>query len=108
MHHEFENYWEDAHSGSGKFDFVRYALSVLYHFVKLLQDAGREVPDPPVPLWKIVAEQETEVNHFNTRSGSTLLNEAQGTQATTEHYDGLFQSDNDFATEYALLEKQWR
>ncbi|KAJ3055772.1 regulator of (H+)-ATPase in vacuolar membrane [Rhizophlyctis rosea] len=66
----------------GKFDFVRYALSLLYHFVKLLQDAGREIADPPVPLWKIVADQE-----------------AEQPQAAAPQYDDLFQVDENFPTE---------
>ncbi|KAJ3174760.1 regulator of (H+)-ATPase in vacuolar membrane [Geranomyces variabilis] len=42
----------------GKFDFVRYSLSLLHCFVKLMVDSGRNITETPVPLWRIFADDE--------------------------------------------------
>ncbi|KAI8913148.1 RAVE protein 1 C terminal-domain-containing protein [Powellomyces hirtus] len=42
----------------GKYDFVRYSLSLLHCFVKMMVDAGRTITETPVPLWRIFADDE--------------------------------------------------
>ncbi|KAJ3161107.1 regulator of (H+)-ATPase in vacuolar membrane [Geranomyces michiganensis] len=42
----------------GKYDFVRYSLSLLHCFVKLMVDSGRNITETPVPLWRIFADDE--------------------------------------------------
>ncbi|KAI8818763.1 RAVE protein 1 C terminal-domain-containing protein [Fimicolochytrium jonesii] len=42
----------------GKFDFVRYSLSLLYHFVKLMSETGKAITETPMPLWKFFAEED--------------------------------------------------
>ncbi|KAI8586289.1 RAVE protein 1 C terminal-domain-containing protein [Geranomyces variabilis] len=42
----------------GKYDFVRYSLSLLHCFVKLMADSGRDITETPVPLWRIFADDE--------------------------------------------------
>ncbi|KAI9089649.1 RAVE protein 1 C terminal-domain-containing protein [Phlyctochytrium arcticum] len=42
----------------GKFEFVKYSLSLLYHFVKRMVDAGRTIKATPMPLWRIFSEDQ--------------------------------------------------
>ncbi|KAJ3091060.1 regulator of (H+)-ATPase in vacuolar membrane [Quaeritorhiza haematococci] len=66
----------------GKYDLVQYLLSTLYTFVRLMTDARRKVTDTPVPLWKILANEEV-----TKTLGST----------SDKQYDSLFVSvDEEF------------
>ncbi|KAJ3017210.1 regulator of (H+)-ATPase in vacuolar membrane [Thoreauomyces humboldtii] len=42
----------------GKYDFVRYSLSLLHCFVKLMVDGGATITETPVPLWRIFGDDE--------------------------------------------------
>ncbi|KAJ3285428.1 regulator of (H+)-ATPase in vacuolar membrane, partial [Borealophlyctis nickersoniae] len=67
------------HLISGQFELVKYSLSLLYHYIKLLTEAGKLVGDAPVPLWKI----------FELGSDTE-------TQAG-QKYDALFEFDGEVA-----------
>ncbi|KAJ3274403.1 regulator of (H+)-ATPase in vacuolar membrane [Terramyces sp. JEL0728] len=40
----------------GKYDTVKYNLSLLYRFVKLAADANKKLAHLPIPLWKLTGE----------------------------------------------------
>ncbi|RKO89844.1 RAVE protein 1 C terminal-domain-containing protein [Blyttiomyces helicus] len=62
----------------GKFEFVRYILSLLHKYVRLMGEGNRTVSAVPVPLWKMFVEEKPEQN--------------EGKQ-----YDALFDMDDDGA-----------
>ena len=39
----------------GKYDYVKYVLSLVLRYARLMADANREMKDIPVPLWKLFA-----------------------------------------------------
>ncbi|OAJ38977.1 hypothetical protein BDEG_22865 [Batrachochytrium dendrobatidis JEL423] len=45
----------------GQYDNVKYILSMLHRFSKLCIDAGRPVPDVPIPLWKLFCDTDPTV-----------------------------------------------
>ncbi|KAI9006205.1 RAVE protein 1 C terminal-domain-containing protein [Gaertneriomyces semiglobifer] len=44
----------------GKFAFVEYSLSLLYHFIKLMVENNVSITWTPLPLWKVFSDNEND------------------------------------------------
>lgn len=44
----------------GKYEYVKYILSFVLRYARLMADAKREMRDIPVPLWKLFGKDSTD------------------------------------------------